>query len=155
MLFSRDYANKIGYSEAVDMWALGVITVLLLTGGTLFNNPSSSDPYNTIIDTVKPENLDFHMSGQVWTTIGSRGKDFIRRLLVSDEAARMTAKEALAHPWFMNGYDRIFPEELYKRAISGWKPRINLKVQLVERLDLTSYLLSLIATPPAASNPSV
>jgi len=37
-----------------------------------------------------------------WKVISDEGKDFIKKLLVKDPEDRMTAKQALMHPWIVN-----------------------------------------------------
>jgi serine/threonine protein kinase len=37
-----------------------------------------------------------------WKVISDEGKDFIKKLLVKNPEKRMTAKQALLHPWISN-----------------------------------------------------
>merc|ERR1712226_845947 len=41
----------------------------------------------------------FQFHEQFWENVSEEGKDFIRRLLVTQPALRMTVEEALLHPW--------------------------------------------------------
>ncbi|CAO2649610.1 Nn.00g069950.m01.CDS01 [Neocucurbitaria sp. VM-36] len=127
-----------GYSKSIDMWSLGSITAAILTGDVIFtdrNHPKySKDPRTVIIELAAICNLsvldeDDH---PLWGTVGDRPKHFIKGLLVLEEDARLTASEALKHPWF-SCYAEDF-EELYARSIEGWEPRQK-NVQLVERIS--------------------
>jgi serine/threonine protein kinase len=56
---------------------------------------------------------DWDFDDPAWDDISDLGKDFICRLMVKDKRQRMTASEALAHPWItvcslMFCYFRIF-----------------------------------------------
>ncbi|KAF2847311.1 Pkinase-domain-containing protein [Plenodomus tracheiphilus IPT5] len=127
-----------GYSKSVDMWSIGSVTATILTGDVIFTDRThpkyERDPRTVIMNLAGKCDLsvlddDHH---PVWRTIGDRPKDFIRRLLVLEEQGRMTATEALNHPWF-SAYAEDF-EELYIRSIKNWKPRES-NLQLVERIS--------------------
>ncbi|CBY01196.1 hypothetical protein LEMA_P023260.1 [Plenodomus lingam JN3] len=127
-----------GYSKSVDMWSIGSVTATVLTGDVIFTDRThpkyEKDPRSVIMTLAGKCDLcvldDKHHP--VWATIGNRPKDFIRRLLVLDEEARMTATEALYHPWF-SAYAEEF-QKLYTRSIKEWKPRER-NLKLVERIS--------------------
>ncbi|ORZ01656.1 kinase-like domain-containing protein [Syncephalastrum racemosum] len=85
--------KKIGHGKPVDMWAIGVITYFLLCGYTPFERESNIDETNAIM------NADYTFDEQYWVGISDEAKEFIRRCLTIDPAKRMTAHEALEHPW--------------------------------------------------------
>ena len=134
-----------GYSKSVDMWSVGSITATILTGDVIFtdrNHPKYyEDPRAVIISLAAIADLtvldaEYH---PLWSVVGDRPKHFIKSLLVLDEKARLTAPEALAHPWF-SCYARDF-EDLYARSIEGWEPRQK-NTQLVERISKSTPDLS-------------
>ena len=119
----KDY----GYSKSVDMWSIGSIATALLTGDVIFTDRTHADyeynPQDVILGlsaTCDLSVLDVH---PVWLTVGHRPKDFIRNLLVLDESRRMSATQALAHPWFTNKCHAAEFEALYDRATKDWQPR--------------------------------
>lgn len=119
----KDY----GYSKSVDMWSIGSIATALLTGDVIFTDRTHADyehnPQDVILGlsaTCDLSVLDVH---PVWLTVGHRPKDFIRNLLVLDESRRMSATQALAHPWFTNKCHAAEFEALYDRATKDWRPR--------------------------------
>lgn len=57
-----------------------------------------------------------------WVSVGKRPKSFIKALLVLDEETRLTARQALLHPWFTVGIYSAEFEAVYQRAIRDWKP---------------------------------
>uniref|UniRef100_A0A3Q0SQ67 Si:ch211-27e6.1 n=1 Tax=Amphilophus citrinellus TaxID=61819 RepID=A0A3Q0SQ67_AMPCI len=81
------------YSCAVDMWALGVIAYILLSGTLPFEDDNRTRLYRSIIR----GKYSFH--GNPWPSVSNLAKDFILRLLVLDPPARLTAEQAGRHPW--------------------------------------------------------
>ncbi|XP_053716095.1 LOW QUALITY PROTEIN: serine/threonine-protein kinase H2-like [Synchiropus splendidus] len=81
------------YSCAVDMWALGVIAFVVLSGSMPFEDDSRARLYRSIVR----GKYGFH--GDPWSSVSNLAKDFIQRLLQSDPDSRLSAGRALAHPW--------------------------------------------------------
>jgi serine/threonine protein kinase len=128
-----------GYSKAVDMWSIGSVTTALLSGDVLFTDRYDPryyrNPKSVIMDLASECDLSILDDGtdRIWASVGHQPKEFIRKLLVLDENDRMTAQQALAHPWFSNEKHAADFEALYKRSIQGWKPRPKAP-RLVERI---------------------
>ena len=86
--------KKTGHGKPVDLWALGVITYFLLCGYTPFDRDSDFEEMQAIL------NADYSFSPvEYWRGVSSHAKDFIRRCLTIDPAKRITAHEALQHPF--------------------------------------------------------
>jgi calcium-dependent protein kinase len=89
---SPEVISSSGYDSQCDLWSLGVIVYMLLSG---------QPPFDGFEDEVL-ENIRlcrYSLKGQKWKNISSKGKDFVSKLLVVDPKQRMTAAEALNHPW--------------------------------------------------------
>ncbi|XP_058262339.1 serine/threonine-protein kinase H1 homolog [Hemibagrus wyckioides] len=84
------------YGCEVDMWALGVISYIVLSGSMPFEQRSQPRLFKAILR----GNYSFH--GQPWSSISNQAKDFIERLLSVKPEQRMTAEQALKHPWLLN-----------------------------------------------------
>ncbi|ORY47320.1 Pkinase-domain-containing protein [Rhizoclosmatium globosum] len=82
-----------GYGRAVDMWSLGVITFILLSGYPPFTGNSNSIIFQKIF------NCDYEFDPEYWNDVSPSAKDFIEKLLVLDPNERLTASEALQHKW--------------------------------------------------------
>ncbi|EXJ83861.1 CAMK protein kinase [Capronia coronata CBS 617.96] len=109
-----------GYTRAVDMWAVGCVAVILLTGGMAFTDPATG-MYSEKL--ARDCDLDFLRTSKDWQAVRQRPREFVERLLVIDEESRMTADEALQHPWFCNEAHKYDFEALYQRTIQHWHPR--------------------------------
>lgn len=82
------------YDKSVDMWAIGVITFFLLCGYTPFDRNSSVEEIQAIVK----GDYAFEPADN-WESISASAKDFIKSLLRLNPADRMTARQALEHPW--------------------------------------------------------
>ena len=87
------------YSKAVDLWSLGIMTYLMLSGRLPFN----SEDENEIARQVAYDDPDFTRN-PIWSMISSDAKDFVKRLLTKDPFQRMKIKQALEHK-FITNYD--------------------------------------------------
>ncbi|KAI2631107.1 kinase-like domain-containing protein [Xylaria nigripes] len=90
--------KKTGHGKPVDIWAMGVITYFLLCGYTPFDRDSDFEEMQAIL------NADYSFEpADYWRGVSDYAKDFVRRCLTVDPNKRMTAHEALLHP-FVAGY---------------------------------------------------
>ncbi|EXJ79912.1 CAMK/CAMK1 protein kinase [Capronia epimyces CBS 606.96] len=109
-----------GYTQAVDMWAVGCVAVILLTGGMAFSDPVTCTYSERL---ARDCDLEFLRKSEDWLAVRQRPRGFVEQLLVMDEKSRMTAEEALQHPWFANEAHKHEFEALYQRTIKHWRPR--------------------------------
>ncbi|XP_010920242.1 calcium-dependent protein kinase 18 isoform X2 [Elaeis guineensis] len=82
-----------------DVWSIGVITYILLSGRRPFWDKTEDGIFREVLKN-KP---DFRR--KPWPSISSSAKDFVNKLLVKDPRARLTAAQALSHPWVREGGD--------------------------------------------------
>ncbi|XP_043712574.1 calcium-dependent protein kinase 18-like isoform X1 [Telopea speciosissima] len=82
-----------------DVWSIGVITYILLCGRRPFWDKTEDGIFKEVLKN-KP---DFRR--KPWPSISNSAKDFIKKLLVKDPRARLTAAQALSHPWVREGGD--------------------------------------------------
>ncbi|XP_014510013.1 calcium-dependent protein kinase 28 isoform X2 [Vigna radiata var. radiata] len=80
-----------------DVWSIGVITYILLSGRRPFWDKTEDGIFKEVLR-KKP---DFQR--KPWQTISDAAKDFVKKLLVKDPRARLTAAQALSHPWVREG----------------------------------------------------
>ncbi|KAJ4966431.1 hypothetical protein NE237_018280 [Protea cynaroides] len=82
-----------------DVWSIGVITYILLCGKRPFWDKTEDGIFKEVLR-KKP---DFRR--KPWPNITNSAKDFVKKLLVKDPRARLTAAQALSHPWVREGGD--------------------------------------------------
>lgn len=93
-------------STVTDMWSVGVLVYVLLSG----LNPFIAETNQQMIDNIS--NAEYSFEDESFKEASVEALDFINRLLTKDRKHRMTAAEALNHPWLtMN------TEELSNRSI--------------------------------------
>ena len=83
-----------GHGKPVDIWGLGVVTYATLCGYAPF---SSADP-DLFRKQLERGQIEFHE--KYWSSVSPEAIDFVKRCLTLDPEKRITAEEALAHPWF-------------------------------------------------------
>jgi calcium-dependent protein kinase len=82
------------YNEKCDLWSLGVVMYILLSGKAPFNGKSCGEIKEKIRDgtfAFAPE--------RDWVRISANAKDLISKLLQKKVRQRISADEALHHPW--------------------------------------------------------
>ncbi|XP_028300862.1 myosin light chain kinase family member 4 isoform X2 [Gouania willdenowi] len=80
-------------SFPTDMWSLGVITYMLLSGLSPFLGDDDNETLNNILA------CQWNFEEEEFSDISDEAKDFITRLLVKSKSWRMSAAESLRHPW--------------------------------------------------------
>ncbi|KAF5191118.1 Calcium-dependent protein kinase protein [Thalictrum thalictroides] len=81
------------YGAEADVWSAGVILYILLSGVP----PFWGENENSIFDAVLRGHIDF--SSDPWPSISSTAKDLVKKMLRDDPKERLSAIEALNHPW--------------------------------------------------------
>ena len=96
------------YGTAVDMWSCGVIVYILLGGYPPFHDDNHAILYRKI------KAADYAFDPQYWDQVSDDAKDLIKKMLVVDPDKRLTADQALRHPWFMVGDHELISRNLAK-----------------------------------------
>ncbi|KAL6893932.1 hypothetical protein ACP4OV_008030 [Aristida adscensionis] len=97
------------YGREVDVWSAGVIIYILLSGVPPFWDESEQG----IFEQVLKGDLDF--SSEPWPSISESAKDLVRKMLIRDPKKRLTAHEALCHPWVC--IDGVAPDKPLDSAV--------------------------------------
>eukprot|EP00924_Labyrinthula_sp_SR-Ha-C_P010049 maker-scaffold_40-snap-gene-0.5-mRNA-1 protein AED:0.01 eAED:0.01 QI:18/1/1/1/0.5/0.33/3/468/517 len=101
------------YNIACDCWSIGVILYIMLCGYTPFYGETEREMFTMI----KGGQFDF--PEEEWKDISEEAKDLILKLLELDPDRRLTAKEALQHPWMkLTDTKTVLHAEFVKRLTS-------------------------------------
>ncbi|EQC40625.1 CAMK protein kinase [Saprolegnia diclina VS20] len=134
--------TKQSVGPEADMFALGIVLYILLCGSHPF------DTFNTLSDQEIGKRIvkgQFNTQTRAWRRISSEAKDLIQKLLVVDPAKRLTAYDALRHPWLSPHNASISVQPLHKVAA-----RL-LRFQRGRR-RLRASILAVLLQPPVDDN---
>ncbi|KAH8049594.1 serine/threonine kinase [Aureococcus anophagefferens] len=98
--------KRVSYGAAVDMWSVGVLTYILLGGYP----PFYDDDQNRLYAKIKSGNYEFHED--YWGGVSKEGKDLIMKLLTVNPSDRITAEQALGHPWIVSDDEALKGSDL-------------------------------------------
>lgn len=87
------------YTSQCDLWSLGVIVFILLVGYMPFAGSDERKQIHMI------RSGTYLVKKERWAKVSSLASDFVKKLLVVDPDVRMTAPQALEHPWIKNHED--------------------------------------------------
>jgi len=101
------------YNEKCDIWSIGVILYILLSGHAPFNGSNEKE----IMDKVKKGKYAFKskffcmIEGVIWKNVSEEAVDLIKRMLTYDPEKRISAEQAYKHKWFEGrGFNTLSPE---------------------------------------------
>lgn len=124
-----EVTNNEGVSFSADMWSVGIITYILLSGISPFRGNNDKE---TLMK-IREGKWEFD---DRWKSISEDAKDFIRSLLMYNVERRMDITAALAHPWLT--YADRSPLNFYKIPSENLKNYYKL-YRLV--INYSSYIL--------------
>ncbi|XP_075457894.1 calcium/calmodulin-dependent protein kinase type II subunit beta isoform X6 [Ascaphus truei] len=90
---SPEVLRKEAYGKPVDIWACGVILYILLVGYP----PFWDEDQHKLYQQIKAGAYDF--PSPEWDTVTPEAKNLINQMLTINPTKRITAHEALKHPW--------------------------------------------------------
>eukprot|EP00667_Euglena_gracilis_P004859 EG_transcript_4890 len=85
------------YGRQADLWSLGVVGYVILTGKPPFQAAKRAELFSNIVRGKWSLPLTLELS--------EAGQDFLQKLLVVDPKERYTASQALEHPWIRDAAD--------------------------------------------------
>ncbi|EPY81742.1 death-associated protein kinase 3 [Camelus ferus] len=88
-----------------DMWSIGVITYILLSGASPFLGDTKQETLANITA------VSYNFDEEFFSQTSELAKDFIRKLLVKETRKRLTIQEALSHPWITSKGEIRTPEQ--------------------------------------------
>ncbi|CAM9609046.1 unnamed protein product, partial [Phaeothamnion confervicola] len=108
--------KAIPYTKAVDVFAVGVIAYIMVSGyhpykrfrardGTLQNDQAR------VVTQICAGKLEFHR--EYWSAVSDECKDLIGQMLHPDPGRRLPAAAALHHPWFEEDAEALASHDLH------------------------------------------
>ncbi|XP_019424037.1 PREDICTED: CDPK-related kinase 5-like isoform X1 [Lupinus angustifolius] len=84
------------YTTEADVWSIGVMAYILLCGSRPFWARTESGIFRAVLK------ADPCFDEAPWPTLSTQAKDFVKHLLYKDPRRRISAAQALCHPWIRN-----------------------------------------------------
>ncbi|MCO5555189.1 hypothetical protein L7F22_008732 [Adiantum nelumboides] len=101
------------YSIEADVWSVGVIAYILLCGSRPFWARTESGIFKAVLKS------DPTFDEAPWPSVSDEAKDFVKRLLIKERHKRMTAVQALTHPW-IRGHQKVPLDILIFRLVKSY-----------------------------------
>jgi calcium/calmodulin-dependent protein kinase I len=138
---SPEILMRQAYDQMSDMWSVGCIVFLLLSGNLPFMGRSQKELFRKIVSGK------YEFDDDDWCEISDDAKDLVNKLLVLDPDNRLSASEALRHKWLKMSNDRLSRIKLQgaSQRLKTFNARMKLRsamiaVDWVGSLKKTSWL---------------
>lgn len=112
------------YDRSCDLWSVGIISFILICGYPPFNGDDNKAIHSSILKGK------YRFPVREWKGTSKEARDFIRRLLQVDTRKRMTAAEALRHPWLVNAIVREIPLTYDQPKMISYEQLLGLGVEV-------------------------
>ncbi|XP_024371722.1 CDPK-related kinase 5 isoform X1 [Physcomitrium patens] len=119
------------YSMEADVWSIGVITYILLCGSRPFWARTESGIFRAVL------RADPSFEEAPWPSVSAEAKDFVKRLLNKDSRKRMTAAQALTHPWIRNDNVKIPLDIIVYRLVRAYVRATSMRRAALKALSKT------------------
>ena len=136
---SPEILNKVPYGTKTDMWSIGVIIFTLLGGYHPFQNPKRSKQYENM------KKAKYEYSSKYWGNVTEEAKSLIDSLLCVDPNNRLSAADAMEHPWMIMDHKQLRKSSLLKSIENMRELQVEAKfkaavqsVVFVNKMNLTA-----------------
>jgi len=100
LYMAPEIIKKLPYDCSVDIWALGVLTYIMMCGKPPFKGRSKDD----VFVEITTKNITY--TGETWKNISKEAKSFIRKMLIRDPKQRSTAEDLLKDEFIINNVNQ-------------------------------------------------
>ncbi|NXI70340.1 MYLK2 kinase, partial [Anseranas semipalmata] len=118
---SPEVVNYEQVSYSTDMWSMGVITYMLLSGLSPFLGDNDTETLNNVLA------ANWYFDEETFESVSDEAKDFVSNLIIKEKSARMSAGQCLRHPWLNNLAEKA------KRCNRRLKSQVLLKKYVMRR----------------------
>uniref|UniRef100_A0A672UJU0 Myosin light chain kinase 2, skeletal/cardiac muscle n=1 Tax=Strigops habroptila TaxID=2489341 RepID=A0A672UJU0_STRHB len=118
---SPEVVNYEQVSYTTDMWSMGVITYMLLSGLSPFLGDNDTETLNNVLA------ANWYFDEETFESVSDEAKDFVSNLIIKEKSARMSASQCLEHPWLNNLAEKA------KRCNRRLKSQVLLKKYVMRR----------------------
>ncbi|XP_051518708.1 myosin light chain kinase 2, skeletal/cardiac muscle isoform X1 [Myxocyprinus asiaticus] len=115
-------------SFPTDMWTLGVVTYMLLSGLSPFLGDDDSQTLNNVLMG------NWYFDEDAFEHVSAEARDFVTNLLIRERSGRLSAAQCLKHPWLNNIFEKA------KSANIVLKSQVFLKKYMARRLWKKNYI---------------
>ncbi|XP_063156093.1 myosin light chain kinase 2, skeletal/cardiac muscle [Candoia aspera] len=111
--------EPVSYSS--DMWSMGVIAYMLLSGLSPFLGDNDTETLNNVLV------AEWYFDEEAFEGISDEAKDFVSNLIIKQKSGRLSASQCLQHPWLNNLADKA------KRVNRRLKSQVLLRKYVMRR----------------------
>uniref|UniRef100_A0A672K4S3 Myosin light chain kinase 2, skeletal/cardiac muscle-like n=1 Tax=Sinocyclocheilus grahami TaxID=75366 RepID=A0A672K4S3_SINGR len=112
-------------SFPTDMWTLGVVTYMLLSGLSPFLGDDDSQTLNNVLMG------NWYFDEDAFKHVSAEARDFVSNLLIRERSGRLSATQCLKHPWLNNITEKA------KSSNIVLKSQVLLKKYMARRIKTT------------------
>jgi len=142
----RDESVMEGYGRPVDIWAMGVILYILLSG----IHPFQIADEDLMLDNIQNSKWDW--VGPNWSKISADAKDLVRNMIAKDPVQRLTINQCLTHKWMTSDFSNVADLGDVAEEIKRLQARKRLK-GVMQAVLAQQKLKKLLALRPAPAKP--
>ena len=135
------------YNRECDLWSAGVILYMFIVGHAPFDGKTDKE----IMEQVKKGN--FLRNEDRWLNASKEVKDLINKLLIYEPEKRLTAMEALKHPWFKVTKSNMLYNNISKEEVLNYiQNLLNYKIKSKFEELVLAYIVHNMPRPKEAKN---